>query len=123
MDSREAPYLTPAQCRARAELIRRTVAKASRPELRQELLEIAVQYDRLAGRPSRESGAVCLEVALREPARHASDKPTCFDRIMCLFGLHSWFYARGSNEARCLFCFKKKVLIPDPRWFWHGPEA
>lgn len=49
----------PAQCLARAELVRRTAAKASRPELRQELFEIAVQFDRLAGRPSWKTGALC----------------------------------------------------------------
>jgi hypothetical protein len=49
MDSLEPHFLTPAQCRARAELIRRTAEKTAIMPLRRQLLEIAAQYDRIAG--------------------------------------------------------------------------
>ena len=49
MDSLEARFLTPAQYRARAELVRRTAEKTRDPDLRRQLLEIAIHYDRLAG--------------------------------------------------------------------------
>jgi hypothetical protein len=48
MDSLEPHFLTPAQCRARAELIRRTAEKTSITQLRRQLVEIAAQYDRMA---------------------------------------------------------------------------
>jgi hypothetical protein len=48
MDSFEPHFLTPAQCRARAELIRRTAEKTAIMPLRRQLLEIAAQYDRMA---------------------------------------------------------------------------
>jgi hypothetical protein len=49
MDSPKPHRLTPAQCRARAELIRRTAEKTAVMPLRRQLLEIAAQYDLMAG--------------------------------------------------------------------------
>jgi hypothetical protein len=42
--------LTPDQCRARAEFIRRTAETMNRMEVRQRLLDLAQQYHRLAER-------------------------------------------------------------------------
>ena len=48
MDHFDAGHLTPVQCRARAEFIRQTADTVSAKELRQQLLDLAKQFERLA---------------------------------------------------------------------------
>jgi|GraSoiStandDraft_45_1057281.scaffolds.fasta_scaffold94733_4 hypothetical protein len=57
MDSLEAHFLNPAQCQARAELVRCTAKATANFDLRQHLLEIAAQYEHLAVSAERASSS------------------------------------------------------------------